>query len=356
MNLENKKILVVGGAGFVGSNLVEKLIESNAKEIHIIDNLLSSDVSNIPNHKNINFQFGSINESRILNKIPKDIDYVFHLACFHGNQSSIHNPLEDHENNAITTLNLFNKLSTYENIEKVVYASAACAVAKKTYEEPSATTEDAPISLYHDSPYSISKVLGEYYGNYFFLKNKFPIVKARFSNVYGPGEILGAGRWRGTIHTIWRNVIPTFIWRSLMGEALYLDNNGESIRDFIYVKDMARGLIQCALNGTEGEVYNLASGKGSKIIDIAKYINQITGNHKELILKPPRSWDRSGKRFASTEKSKKNLDFYTEISIEDGLKETINWTKEKQSLIQDCINKHSIFIKDDPENYKFIKE
>ena len=73
-----------------------------------------------------------------------------------------------------------------------------------------ATTEDAPVSLYHDSPYSISKLIGELYGNYYFQRHQLPFVKARFQNVYGPREILGAGRWRGTVHTVWRNVTPDF--------------------------------------------------------------------------------------------------------------------------------------------------
>ena len=78
-----------------------------------------------------------------------------------------------------------------------------------------ATAEDAPVSLFHDSPYSISKLVGEMYGNYYFMRYGLPFVKARFQNVYGPGEILGAGRWRGTPHTVWRNVTPTFIWKAL---------------------------------------------------------------------------------------------------------------------------------------------
>ena len=102
--------------------------------------------------------------------------------------------------------------------------------------------ENQPVSLYHDSPYSISKIIGELYGNYFFQKNKLPFVKARFSNVYGPKEILGAGEWRGTINTVWRNVIPTFIWLSLNNKALSLDNEGKTSRDFIFVTDMAEGL------------------------------------------------------------------------------------------------------------------
>jgi nucleoside-diphosphate-sugar epimerase len=97
----------------------------------------------------------------------------------------------------------------------VVYAGAGCAVAAKTFDEASATAEDAPVSLFHDSPYSISKLIGEMYGNYYFSRYQLPFVRARFQNVYGPGEILGAGQWRGTPHTVWRNVTPTFVWKAL---------------------------------------------------------------------------------------------------------------------------------------------
>ena len=81
------------------------------------------------------------------------------------------------------------------------------------------------------------------YGNYYFQRYGFPFVKARFQNVYGPGELLGAGRWRGTPNTVWRNVIPTFIWKALNKEPLPLENEGESSRDFIFVEDIAKGFL-----------------------------------------------------------------------------------------------------------------
>jgi UDP-glucose 4-epimerase len=196
----------------------------------------------------------------------------------------------------------------------VVYAAAACAVAEKTYDAPTATTEDQPVTLYHDSPYSISKIIGELYGNYYFQQHKLPFVKARFSNVFGPREILGAGQWRGTVHTVWRNVTPTFIWRSLNGEALPLDNGGNASRDFIFVEDMARGLMACALKGAAGGVYNLATGRETSILELATIINEYTGNTTPLDLRPARDWDRSGKRFASTEKAARELGLHARRS------------------------------------------
>lgn len=333
-------VLVVGGAGFVGSNLVRKVLESDVAQVIIVDNLLSSDASNIPDDLRVNFLFGSVNEPNILAGIPEDVDFAFHLACFHGNQSSIADPFADHENNTLTSLHLFNRLKELPNLKKVVYAAAACAVAEKTYDQPVATTEDQPISLYHDSPYSISKIIGELYGNYFFQQHSLPFVKARFSNVYGPREILGAGRWRGTPHTVWRNVVPGFIWRALNKEALPLDNGGNASRDFIYVEDMARGLMACAVNGEPGEVYNLATGRETSILHLAEAINRLAGNDTPADIRPARDWDRSGKRFASTQKAKSELGFSASIEIETGLERTVEWTKENRNLIQRCIDQH----------------
>jgi len=272
--------------------------------------------------------------------LPQDLDFAFHLACYHGNQSSIANPLADHDNNTLTSLKLFDRLKDIRGLKKVVYAAAACAVAEKTYDTPTATTEEQPVTLYHDSPYSISKIVGELYGNYYFQRHQLPFVKARFSNVYGPREILGAGQWRGTVHTVWRNVTPTFVWRALDGEALPLDNGGNASRDFIFVEDMARGLMACARSGAPGEVYNLATGRETTILELATLINEFTGNKTPLDLRPARDWDRSGKRFASTEKAQRDLGFRAEVDIREGLRRTVAWTKDNLELIKRSIAKH----------------
>lgn len=340
LSFSNAKILVVGGAGFVGSNLVHQLLQDGPREIIVVDNLLSSDVSNIPADQRVRFVFGSITEDKILADLPADLDFAFHLACYHGNQSSIANPLADHDNNTLTSLKLFDRLKDIKNLKKVVYAAAACAVAEKTYDAPTATTEDQPVTLYHDSPYSISKIVGELYGNYYFQRHQLPFVKARFSNVYGPREILGAGQWRGTVHTVWRNVTPTFVWRALNGEVLPLDNGGNASRDFIFVEDMARGLMACALKGVSGEVYNLATGRETSILELATLINEFTGNKTPLGLRPARDWDRSGKRFASTEKAQRELGFMAKVEVREGVRRTVEWTKANTELIKRSIAKH----------------
>ncbi len=351
MELRNRKILIVGGAGFVGSNLCHHILaKHDPKEVWIVDNLLSSDICNVSNDQRTRFIFGSITEDKILHALPDDLEIVFHLACYHGNQSSIADPLADHDNNTLTTLKLFERLKDFKSLKKVVYAAAGCAVAEKTFDDATATLEDAPGSLFHDSPYSISKLIGEMYGNYYFQRYGLPFVKARFQNVYGPREILGAGRWRGTQHTVWRNVIPTFIWKSIHGEALPLDNGGNASRDFIFVEDMAKGLVACALKSNPGEAYNLASGVETTISDLAHQINLLTGNLTPVDLKPARDWDRSGKRFGSTEKSKEKLEFEAAINISEGLRRTVEWTQANKVTIQRTIANHDVLMQQLSQN------
>lgn len=337
-------ILVVGGAGFVGSNLVRMLLEQRPTRIVIVDNLLSADASNVPDDQRVEFVPRSITDDEVLAALPVNLDYAFHLACYHGNQSSIADPIADHENNTLTTLKLFESLKAAQSLRKVVYAAAGCAVAEKTFDGAAATKEDAPVSLFHDSPYSISKLIGEMYGNYYFSRYKFPFVKARFQNVYGPGEILGAGRWRGTVHTVWRNVTPTFIWKALHGEALPVENGGIASRDFIYVEDMARGLMACALSGEPGEIYNLASGVETSILDLAKRVNSIVGNKTPIKLAPARDWDRSGQRFGDPTKAREKLDFSASIGHEDGLSRTIDWTRQNRDRILSCMRNHVFHV------------
>ena len=332
--------LVVGGAGFVGSNLVQELLQHEPRRIIIVDNLLSSERENVPTAGSVELIEASINDDEVLASLPEDLHYAFHLATYHGNQSSIANPLADHEHNTLTSLKLFNRLKDLPELQKVVYASAGCTVAEKTFDDTQATDESAPVSLYLDSPYQISKIIGEFYGNYFFNRNGLPIVKARFQNVYGPGEILGAGQWRGTHHTVWRNVIPTFIYRGLKQMPLTVEAGGIATRDFVYSRDMARGLLCCALYAEAGEVYNLASGEETAISDLAELVNELTENPVPIEYMPARDWDRSGKRYATTDKAREKLGFQCRVSLRDGLSDTVDWTRANIDFIDQCIAKH----------------
>jgi nucleoside-diphosphate-sugar epimerase len=159
--------------------------------------------------------------------------------------------------------------------------------------------------------------------------------------VYGPGEVLGAGRWRGTPATVWRNVTPTFIYRALKRMPLVVDNEGIASRDFIYVDDIVEGLILCALQGEPGGVYNLASGVETTILELAEAVNRVAGNPVPIDFGPPRGWDHSIKRFGSTAKARTELGFECSVGLEDGLARTIDWTRARLPLIDQCIERHA---------------
>jgi nucleoside-diphosphate-sugar epimerase len=217
-------------------------------------------------------------------------------------------------------------------------------VAEKIYGDARPTTEEDPVSLHLDSPYQISKIVGEMYANYFQARSGLPAVIARFQNVYGPGEILGAGRWRGTPATVWRNVTPTFVYRALKGWPLTLENEGMSSRDFIYVDDIVRGLMLCATRGEVGEVYNLASGVETTIRDLAEEINRHVDPPASITLAERRAWDQSGNRLGSTEKARSSLGFAAEVALREGIRRTVEWTKANLRVIDTAIEQHRALV------------
>lgn len=339
--MTGRRLLVVGGAGFVGSNLVRLLLAEGAEHVLVVDNLLSSERENLPDDPRVELIEASIADEGVLSMLDDESDVVYHLATYHGNQSSIANPLEDHENNLVTTLKLFERLKGFERLRKVVYSASGCTLAPhEVYEGAQAVSEEGAVPLDLDSPYQISKVVGEFYSVYYHRQHGLPTVRARFQNVYGPGEVLGAGRWRGTPATIWRNVTPTFVYRALKGLPLQLDNGGVASRDFVYVEDVARGLLACAERGAPGDVYNLASGVETTIRDLAEQIVELSGSSSELEIAPRRPWDHSILRFGSPEKARQELGFEAAVPLEEGLRRTIAWTRENLELVERCISKH----------------
>jgi UDP-glucose 4-epimerase len=119
-----------------------------------------------------------------------------------------------------------------------------------------------------------------------------------------------------------------------------VENEGRASRDFIYVDDIVRGLVLCALEGQPGDVYNLASGKETTILELAKTVNRLTGNPAPLTFLPPRDWDHAGRRFGSTDKAKRALGFEARIDLDEGLTGTIEWTKANLRRIESCMDKH----------------
>ena len=153
MSFENSKVLVVGGAGFVGSNLVKMLLNENKNiKVVVVDNLLSAEKENLPNDARLEFIQDTITSDKVLAKLDDSFDYVWHLSTFHGNQSSIHDPLKDHENNTLTTLKLMNHMKDYKNLKKMVYSDSIIKIffKKESYTKAdveSISSSDPTISI-----------------------------------------------------------------------------------------------------------------------------------------------------------------------------------------------------------------
>jgi nucleoside-diphosphate-sugar epimerase len=337
-----KHSVVIGGAGFVGSWVVNEILKDSNTRVTIVDNLISSEKWNISTDPRVNFIEGSAADINVLKSIQDKVDYVYQLACFHGNQSSIARPFDDLENGLKTTLATLEWVKTSNPQARVIYSGAGCAVAEKTWDEPTAVEERESTSLLHDSPYSISKITGEMYCLYYAKQQNLDVVRVRFQNVYGPREILGAGQWRGTTNTVWRNVIPTFIFKALNNDDLEIFENSQASRDFIYAEDIAKGVIRAATIGVNGKVYNLASGSETFIMDLAQLILSMTESKSNLIKKDKRDWDNSGRRYGSTKKTESELNFTANMRLFDGLKSTIEWTIENMPKISESMNKFVI--------------
>ncbi len=337
-----KKILITGAMGFVGSNLV-KVLKNRCTDIFIIgvDNLLSSEYI-FENEKKIDlFINGSVEDDSVLKLLERyEIDTVFHLATYHGNSTSVLNPLEDHQHGTMTTIKLLDFFKD-KKLNRFVYSSAGCSMGTAKEGNCKFIEEVDEVTLHLDTPYQISKIAGEFYCNFYHKQFGVPTVRARFQNVYGPGEILGAGRWRGSDATIWRNVIPIFIYKAIKNEPLIIYGSGKESRDFIYVDDIVDGLIKCAtVDDIEGDVFNISRGVQTEILDLAKLIVMKTNSQSSVEFNDKRDWDSSHQRFASTKKSKERLNFEALLTIEEGIENTISWTKENFEFIEKTIQKH----------------
>ena len=337
-----KKYAVIGGAGFVGSWVVKLLLQDPENEVIVIDNLLSSEKWNLPINQRLTTIWGSAADFSVLTKVTDELDGIINLACFHGNQSSIENPLSDMENSLKTTLTVLEWAKRFHPQARVLYSGAGCAVADKTWDSPIPVKEVDVTSLYHDSPYSISKITGEMYCIYYAKQHDLNVVRVRFQNAYGPGEILGAGQWRGTPHTVWRNVVPTFIWKALKGHDLEIFGDGTAGRDFVYVEDLAQGVLNAFKFGASGEVYNLASGIETSVKHLAETILDNVSSSSTLRFEPKRPWDNSGRRVGDPAKSKTEISFSTTVDIEQGIARTVDWFTANLDRIDSLIYRHNL--------------
>jgi len=317
-----KRILITGGAGCIGSNLIKALLKAEPEKIVVIDDLSASYEWNIPKDPKVTFIKGSIlDEERMKRAFSYKPHYVFHLAAHFANQNSVDHPETDLLVNALGTLKTL-EYANLVNVERFVFASSGCSVYGS--QAPLPLREDF-VSLHLDTPYQINKLVGELYCNYFHDYYKLPVAIARYFNVYGPGEVPGR----------YRNVIPNFFWWAMHGQPLPITGTGEETRDFTFVEDIVEGTLRMGVvEEALGEAINLASEKETRVIDLANWINEMTGNRAGLVFKSRRDWDKAIRRRASIDKARKILGYEPKTDIKTGLKKVHEWFKENWENIE----------------------
>ena len=319
---DGKTVLVTGGAGAIGSNLTRTLTELGTKKIVILDDLSSSYEWNIPVNSKIVFVKGSVLDDEKLKWAFKNKpEIVYHLAAHFANQNSVDNPETDLMVNGLGTLKVL-EYSHLVGVERFIYASSGCGIYGSDSKIPF-KEHDASMKLY--TPYQVTKMLGELYTNYFHNLYNLPIVNARFFNSYGPGEVPGK----------YRNVIPNFFYLSLNKKALPITGTGNETRDFTYVGDIVNALLAMVYyEEAVGEAINIGTGQEIKISDLAKWVNELTGNDAGIVYKERRNWDKKTRLLASIEKARKILGYEPKMDFRDGLKSTHDWFMNNWDNIQ----------------------
>ena len=296
-----KKInsLVTGGAGFIGSNLVDRLVKEGHR-ITVLDNFVSGKRSNLSHHfkKDVKIISLDISNSKKLDRYFKDVSYVFHLAGLAEIEPSIKNPKKYFINNVLGTLNIL-EAAKKAKVKKFIYAaSSSCYGSPKTIP----TSETEKIDTKH--PYAFSKFLGEEavikYAKFF----KMPNISCRFFNVYGP---------RLNTTSQYAAVFGNFLTQKKKMKPLTIVGNGKQTRDFIHVDDLTNAFIKLARSSLKNKIYNLGSGKETSINKIAYMI----GGKKIFIPKRPGDPNRS---CANILKIKKDIKWKPKISIIEGVK------------------------------------
>jgi UDP-glucose 4-epimerase len=209
--------------------------------------------------------------------------------------------------------------------ERVVYASSGCSIYGS--EAPLPLVENFT-SMYLTTPYQITKMLGELYGNFFHHHYGLRLVKTRFFNSYGPGEVPGQ----------YRNVIPNFIYWALLGVPLPFTGTGEETRDFTYVGDIVDALLRAGyFEQAIGKEMNIASGRETNILQMAHHINELTGNSAGVTRAPHRVWDTKKRLLASIDRAREVLGYEPAMPFDEGLKATIGWFRANwASIVRDA--------------------
>ena len=305
MHVEGKNILVTGGAGFIGSHLVDRLIKKKST-VKVIDNYQAGRRENLnQSWDEIQVIKGDIRNSELVREVIEDVDVIFHIAANASVPYSVKNPRYDFETNALGTFNIL-EASINSNVEKIIYASSAAV-----YGEPTYTPIDEVHPLNPISPYGTTKLAGEKLGFTFKEIYGLDFTAIRIFNTYGPRQP--------------RYVIYDFIKKlNKNPDKLEVLGSGEQVRDYCYISDMVNAFILVAEKGNS--VYNAAGGSPISIRELADLmVSEISPNAK--IKYGGKTWKGDINVLTANITRLKNLGFQPEIDFKTGIKRTIEWFK-----------------------------
>jgi len=301
------KILVTGGAGFIGSNLVDKLLEEGHSVV-VVDNLSTGNI-NLLSPLALFYQ-QDIRDYKVMDIIfeTHHFDYVFHLAAQISVPESVENPKKDAEINILGTLNILS-LSVKYGIKKIIFSSSGGAIYGENAPIPT-TEEFSPNPI---SPYAISKLACEHYIRFFSKEFNLDYTILRYSNVYGPKQTP-----KGEA-----GVVAIFTENMLNNQDVFIYGNGEQIRDFVHVYDVIQANI-LSLNKAKNEIINISSGEATSINELFNIMKEETNYNKKPIYHPKRPGDLE-LSVLSNEKAKRILNWQPSFNLKEGVKNTIEW-------------------------------
>jgi len=318
MEIKDKRILVTGAAGFIGSNLINKLLELGV-EVTGIDNFFNGKLSNLEDvieNKKFHFLKGDIRDLNFLIDILKDIDIVYHEAAFTSVPQSILMPDSCNDVNVNGTLNVLNA-SRQRDIEKIIFASSS-----SVYGDLPALPKKEDMKRLPISPYGVAKLACEAYMQSYYEVYGLNTASLRYFNVYGPRQK----------DSPYSGVIAIWLGRLIKNKDLIIFGDGEQSRDFTYINDVVQANLLAAKNNASGEIINIGAGSPIKLTDLAKLVLKIT-NKKELkiIYADPRPGDILHS-FADISKAIKLIKFQPNFTQEKGLRDYFTWYSEKYDV------------------------
>ena len=310
--MQFKTCVVTGGAGFIGSHLVRRLIGEGVR-VRVIDNLTTGTIDNLEDvrdSKLLEFVQGDIRDSDCLRQVFDGSEVVFHQAALTSVPASVDDPFSTHEVNITGTLNVLS-IAEECSVHRVVLASSSAVYGSST-ELP-----NSEIKCPHpESPYAISKCTSEHYARFFSRYKGVETVCLRYFNVYGPMQ---------NPRSQYAAVIPIFITKMLQGDSPVIYGDGEQTRDFIYVDDVVEAnLLAASTPDVSGEVFNIASGESLSVNQLVKILNQVLGTNLEPEYQAERKGDVRHSS-ASIDKARNMLGFVPSVTFEEGLRKTVEW-------------------------------